>query len=135
MCFSGSSAFSSLPVAGLFSCSRLRRTQGARPDTTAQVWALVEVRGICSGGSKREVPTGSDSEHVEPSTLMQTHVQVELKECPTAHVISGILNGVNVVRHYLVMERFKLCPTVHVHVKIMSEGSCDTVLSRIAVRV
>ena len=30
----------------------------------------------------------------------------KLKECPTAHVISGILNVVNVVRHYLVMERY-----------------------------
>ena len=74
----------SLPAEGLFSCSRLRGTQGARPDITVQVWALAEVRGTCSGGSKWQVPTGSDSEHVEPSRPMQTHVQV--KECQTAHV-------------------------------------------------
>ena len=46
-----------------------------------------------------------------------------LKEFPTAHVqvkrmsdgphvIYGILNVVNVVRHYLVMERLKQCPGV-----------------------
>ena len=32
-------------------------------------------------------------------------------------MISGILNIVNVVRHYLVMERLKECPTAHVKVK------------------
>ena len=32
MCFFGPSAFFSLPVAGRFSCSRLRGTQRARPD-------------------------------------------------------------------------------------------------------
>ena len=37
---------------GSFSCSRLRGEQGARPNTTAQVRALAEVRGTCSGGSK-----------------------------------------------------------------------------------
>ena len=31
----------------------------------------------------------------------------KLKECPTAHTISGMLNVVNVDRHYLVMERLK----------------------------
>ena len=35
---------------------------------------------------------------------MQTHVQVKT-QCPTAHVISRIMNVVNVVRHYMVMER------------------------------
>ena len=44
--------FFSLAAAALCSCSRLRGTQGARPNTTAQVWALAEVRGTCSGGSK-----------------------------------------------------------------------------------
>ena len=32
MCFFGPSAFFSLPAAGFSSCSRLCRTQGARPD-------------------------------------------------------------------------------------------------------
>ena len=67
----------SLPAADRFSCSRLRGTQGASPDTTAQVWALAKVRGTCSGGSKWQVPIGSDSENVEPSRPMQTRVQVE----------------------------------------------------------
>ena len=76
--FFGTSTFYSLPAAGLFSCSWLRGTHGARRDTMAQVWALTEVRGTCSGGSKWQVPTGSDSEHVEPSRPMQTHVQVKI---------------------------------------------------------
>ena len=73
----------SLPAAGLFSCSRLRGTQGARPNITMQVWALAEVRGTCSGGSKSHVTTGRHSEHIEPFRPMQTHVQV--KKSPTAH--------------------------------------------------
>ena len=48
----------SLAAVGLFSCSRLRGTQGARPNTMAQVWALAEVRGTCSGGSKSQVNHG-----------------------------------------------------------------------------
>ena len=35
---------------------------------------------------------------------MKTHLPD--KKCPTAHVISMILNVVNVVRHYVVMERY-----------------------------
>ena len=46
-------------------------------NTTAQVWALAEVRGTCSGGSKSQVPTGRYSEHVGPSRPLQTHVQVK----------------------------------------------------------
>ena len=105
MCFFfGISAFFSFPAAGLFSCSRLQGTQGARPNTTAQVLTLAEVRGQCSGGSKSHVTTGRHSEHVDPSRPIQTHVQV--KKCLTANVISRILNVVNVVRQYLVMERY-----------------------------
>ena len=133
--FFGTSAFFYLPAAGLFSCPRLRDTQGARLNTTAQVRALAEVRGTCSGGSKWQVPTERGSEHVEPSRLMQTHVQVKKnvrrlmyrsKECPTAYVISWILNVVNIVRHYFVMERLKECPTAHVISRIlMSSMSSD----------
>ena len=94
----------SIPTAGLFSCSQLRGTQGARPTTTAQVWALAEVRGKCSGGSKSQVTTGRHSDHVELSRPMQTHVQV--LKCPIAYVLSRILDVVNVVRHYLVIERY-----------------------------
>ena len=50
---------------------------GSPPGYRAQVWALAEVRGICSGGSKWQVPTGSDSDHVEPARPTQTHVQVK----------------------------------------------------------
>ena len=67
----------SLPAASLFSRSWLRGTQGARPNTTVQVWALAEVRGTCSRGSKSQVTTGRHSEHVEPSRPVQTHVQVK----------------------------------------------------------
>ena len=62
------------------SCSRLRGTQGARPNTTAQVWALAEVRGTCSGGLKSRKlasTTARHSEHVQISRPMQTHAQVE----------------------------------------------------------
>ena len=99
----------SIPTAGLFSCSQLRGTQGARPTTTAQVWALAEVRGKCSGGSKSQVTTGRHSEHVQPSRPPRKPTY-RLKECPTAHVISRILNVVNVVRHYLVMEGISPTP-------------------------
>ena len=104
MCFLRTSAFFSLPAAGLLSCSRLRGTQGARPNTSAQVSAPAEVRGTCSGGSKSQVTTGRHSDHVELSRPMQTHVQV--LKCPIAYVLSRILDVVNVVRHYLVMERY-----------------------------
>ena len=40
---------------------------GSPPGPRAQVWALAEVRGTCSGGPKWQVPSGNDSEHVEPS--------------------------------------------------------------------
>ena len=77
---------------------------GSPPNTTAQVWAPAEVRVTCSGGSKSQVTTGRHSDHVELSRPMQTHVQV--LKCPIAYVLSRILDVVNVVRHYLVMERY-----------------------------
>ena len=52
MDFFCTSTFFALPPPGLFSCSRLRGTQGARVNTAVQVWALAEVRGTCSWGSK-----------------------------------------------------------------------------------
>ena len=77
MCFVCASAFFSLLAASRFSCSRLRGTQGARRNTAVHVWALAEVCGMCSGGSKSQVTTGRHSERVEPSRPMQTHVQVK----------------------------------------------------------
>ena len=60
-------------------------------------------------GSKWQVPSGRDSEHVEPSRPMQTHVHntflTWVKKCPTAHAISMILN-VTAARHYLVTEKY-----------------------------
>ena len=96
--FFSTSAFFSLPAAGLFSCSRLRGTQEPRRNTRAQVWALADVRGMCSGGSKSQDLTGRHSEHVGPSRPCKPTYR--LTECPTAHVISGILNAINVVRRY-----------------------------------
>ena len=49
---------------------------GSPPGHHGASLALAEAR-TCSGGSKWQVPTGSDSEHVEPSRPMQTHVQVK----------------------------------------------------------
>ena len=49
---------------------------GSPPSHNGSSLALVEVYDTCSGGSKWQVFTGSDSEHVEPSRPMQTHVQV-----------------------------------------------------------
>ena len=40
--------------------------------------AMAEVRGTCSEASKLQVPTGSDSEHVERPMPTQTHVLVEI---------------------------------------------------------
>ena len=57
MCFFCTSAFFSLPAAGLFSCSRLRGTQGARPDPARKFgpWPRSAARalGVQSGKSLR----------------------------------------------------------------------------------
>ena len=63
----------SLPVAGLFSCSRLRGTQVARPNTTAQVWALAEVRGTCSGGPKSQKLPSNHGEAFRARRAIQAH--------------------------------------------------------------
>ena len=57
LCFSGTLAFFSLPAAGLFSCSRLRGTQGARPDPIRKFGprprAVAHALGVESGTSAR----------------------------------------------------------------------------------
>ena len=77
---------------------------GSPPGPLTQVGALAEGRGTCSGGSKWHVHSRRHSEHVEPSRSMQTHVHIyvinRLKNCPAFHVIPGILNVINVVRHW-----------------------------------
>ena len=50
---------------------------GSPPGPRTQVWALAEVRGTCCGGSKWHGRSGRDSEHVEPSRPLKTHVQVK----------------------------------------------------------
>ena len=81
MCFFGTSAFFSLLAAGIFSLSAPWHA-GSPAGYHGASLALAEVRGTCSGGSKWQVPTGSDSEHVEPSRPPT----YRLKECPTANV-------------------------------------------------
>ena len=51
-----------------------REQAGTPPGPRAQVWALAEVHGTCSVGLKWQVPSGRNSEHVESSRPMQTHV-------------------------------------------------------------
>ena len=57
MCFSHVGIFFFLGPR-VVSRARLGDTPGARPNTMAQVWALAEVRGTCSGGSKSQVNHG-----------------------------------------------------------------------------
>ena len=52
--------------------------------------------------------------HTNPRTY---YIIIRLRKCPTSHVISGILNVVNVGRHYLEMERSKEGPTAYVQGK------------------
>ena len=47
---------------------------GSPPGPRTQVWVLAEVRGTCSGGSKWQVRSGRESEHVQASRCMQTYV-------------------------------------------------------------
>ena len=57
MCFFSTSAFFSLPVAGLFSCCRPRGKQGARPDLARKFepWprSAASALGVQSGKSPR----------------------------------------------------------------------------------
>ena len=56
--------------------------RGGPRGPSAQVWALAEVRGTCSGGSKSHVPSGRHSEDVEPSRPLETHGQVKrMSDC------------------------------------------------------
>ena len=111
---------------------------GSPPGPRAQVWALAEVRGTCSGGSKLHVLSGRYSEHVEPSRPLQTHVQVK-RMSGGYNVISGILNVINVVRQYLLGDG-KVFPR-HQHaghatplstirsIFMTSEGYCRSILT------
>ena len=61
-----------LPDAGRFSYSRLRGTRGACPDTACKFgpWPTSAARTV--GVRKWQVLSGRDSDHLEPSTFMQT---------------------------------------------------------------
>ena len=74
---------------GLFSCSRLRGTQGAHPNTTAQVWALAEVCGtwgfkVASNHGEAFRTRRAIQAYANPRT------RYRLKKGPTAHVLSLI---------------------------------------------
>ena len=70
------------------------------PEPRTNVWALAEVRGTCSWGSKWQLRSGRDYQHVEPSRPLQTHLQVK-RMSGGYNVISGILNVINIVRQDL----------------------------------
>ena len=77
----------SLPRPSIFSRARLRGTQGARSSTTAQVWALTEVRGTCSGGAKSQKLASNHGEAFRGRRAIQAHANPNtwhrLNKCPT----------------------------------------------------
>ena len=111
MCFFGTSAFFSLPAAGLSSCSRLRGMQGARR-------VAVRTFGPWPRSVTRALGVQSDKSPQQAIPRMQSHPGSckptnRLKQCPTAHVISGILNIINVVRHYVIGDGTVFPPHQH----------------------
>ena len=68
--FLGTQLFSS----GLLSRSRLRGTQEARVYTTAQMRALAEVGGECSGPSKSRILANNYGESFRPARAKQDNV-------------------------------------------------------------
>ena len=78
MHFFGTFAYLSPAPVGLFSCSQLRGTPGARLYTTAQLWAPTELRDACPGAQSREiwqVIAGLLSDQLMPTRPMQTPVK------------------------------------------------------------
>ena len=73
-----------------------------------QVWALAEVRGTCSGGSKWHVRSGRHSEHVKPSRCRQTHVQVK-----------RMSDGMRIFFRILLAPRAGCLPTPRAHVRLL----------------
>ena len=49
---------------------------GSTPEHHGSSVALADVRGMRSGDSKLHVPMGKHSDHVGPSSPLQTHIQV-----------------------------------------------------------
>ena len=105
MCFFHPSAFFYLLAAGLSSCSWLRGTQGAHPDPIRKFGprprSVARAVGVESGTS---AGGGIPSTYSHPGPCKPTRTKYiinRLKKCPTSHVISGILNVINVVRRYI----------------------------------
>ena len=67
------SAFFSLPPAGLSLCSRLRGTKEARVKAAVQVWDLAKVRGTFSGGSKSRKLASNHWEAFPALRAIQAH--------------------------------------------------------------
>ena len=77
MCFFGPSAFFPFRPR-VFSCALGSVARREPVGTPRASWALAEILGTCSGGSKCQVPSGRDSKHVEPSRCIQTQEQVKI---------------------------------------------------------
>ena len=99
----------SLPAAGLFSLSAPGNAgsppepHGASVGNRRGPWHVVWGFKVASNHGKAFRARRAIQAHANIRTI--------LKKCPTAHVISRILKVVNVVRHYLVMERYSPTPT------------------------
>ena len=104
MCFFRPSAFFALTTEGPASCSGHCATQRARPDPIRKFgsWprSVAHALWVQSGKSARGgiCARRAIQAHANPRTLYLIN---RLKKCPTSHVISGILNVINVVRHYI----------------------------------
>ena len=76
------------------------------PEPHTNVWALAEVRGTCSGGSKWQLRSGRDYQHVESSRPMQTHVQVKRMSDISCDIWDLEYHQTPKDNTYLVMENF-----------------------------
>ena len=82
---------------------------GRPPGPHTQVWAMAEVRPTCSRGPKSQVPPGGiPSTWSHPAACRPTY---RLHERPTAHVVYGILNVINVVGQFLLRPLLPPTPT------------------------
>ena len=112
MCVFRTSAFFSLPAAGLSECPRLQSTQRTRPNTTVRVWTLVEVRGACSGGAKSQKMTSNLEEAFRSSRAIQAHAnpRTRLNNVRRAtHVVQNSADGSNWLPAHLVLALERSC--------------------------
>ena len=118
MCSNHPSAFFSLSSANLSSCPRLRGTQGARPDPIHNLgpgrgpWHVLWRSKVIRPLGEAFRAFRAVQAHANPCTEYIIH---RLKEYPTTHVISGNMNVINVVRHYMTSDG-KVFPR-HQHVR------------------